>query len=110
MEHTINQRSDDAYHVNVIWKQLKLNLDAIFPAMYDEISSTFNDNVLVAPGTVCLAHLFESTQLTFTVTEWRGYPAFELAKELTSRTYGRISVGLPLCKQLCDSLSCSCFE
>ena len=57
MEHTINQRSDDAYHVNVIWKQLKLSLDAIFPAMYNEISSTFNDNVPVASGTVYLAYL-----------------------------------------------------
>ena len=52
MEHTINQRSDDAYHVNVIWKQLKLNLDAIFAAMYDEITSTFDDNVPAVSGTV----------------------------------------------------------
>ncbi|KZT73287.1 cytochrome P450 [Daedalea quercina L-15889] len=79
IEYTLGHHPDDAYHTNIIRSQLKSNLDAVFPAMYDELSTAFDEEIPMTP-------------------EWRGYTAFEMVKDVVARTSGRIFVGLPMCR------------
>ncbi|TFY69205.1 hypothetical protein EVJ58_g555 [Rhodofomes roseus] len=79
IEYTLGHHPDDAYHTNVIRAQLKSNLDAVFPTMYDELSTAFDEEVPATP-------------------DWKAYTTFEILKDVVARTSGRVFVGLPMCR------------
>ena len=50
IEYTMGHQPDDAYHTNVIRAQLKSELNTLFPTMYDELSTAFNDEIPLTSG------------------------------------------------------------
>ncbi|KAJ7284516.1 cytochrome P450 [Mycena rebaudengoi] len=69
------------YHTTIVRTDMTRNIGALFPAVWDEIVTAF-DEIIPVQGS----------------GEWASVPAYDAAIQIVTRTTNRLFVGLPLCR------------
>ncbi|EJD50797.1 cytochrome P450 [Auricularia subglabra TFB-10046 SS5] len=76
-----DNRLEGNFHLSVIRSKLSRQLGAVFPAVKDEISASFADNIRSG-----------------STDEWVKVPAYDMSMNVIARTSSRLFVGLPMCR------------
>lgn len=98
------------YHVAVVRSQLTRNIEVLYPAIRDEIVTSFDD-ILNLSGN---GQKFYSINTCHTLIqkhlEWKSVPALSVIEKIVCRASNRAFVGLPLCMLLILSPYLSHFD